>query len=156
MLFWKVKWSEVKSLSHVQLFATPWTVAYQALPSMGFSRQEYWSGFAISFSRGSYWLRNQTRVSCIPGRCFNLWATRVTTQYFIAGKRLTPTTLVKSALSKAGTLSSLTWCICSLHSLKETWQLINFIRRLWLKAGNNNHLNYLNTSQSRWNQFKAF
>ena len=35
---------EVKSLSHVQLFAAPWTVAYQAPPSMGFSRQEYWSG----------------------------------------------------------------------------------------------------------------
>ena len=35
---------EVKSLSHVRLFATPCTVAYQALPSMGFSRQEYWSG----------------------------------------------------------------------------------------------------------------
>ena len=36
--------SEVKSLSHVRLFATPWTVAHQAPPSMGFSRQEYWSG----------------------------------------------------------------------------------------------------------------
>ena len=35
---------KVKSLSHVQLFATRWTVAYQASPSMGFSRQEYWSG----------------------------------------------------------------------------------------------------------------
>ena len=34
----------MKSLSPVQLFATPWTVAYQAPPSMGFSRQEYWSG----------------------------------------------------------------------------------------------------------------
>ena len=34
----------MKSLSHVQLFATPWTVAHQAPPSMGFSRQEYWSG----------------------------------------------------------------------------------------------------------------
>ena len=34
----------MKSLSHVQLFETPWTVAYQAPPSMGFSRQEYWSG----------------------------------------------------------------------------------------------------------------
>ena len=38
------RWSEVKSLSHVRLFATPRTVAYQAPPSMGFSRQEYWSG----------------------------------------------------------------------------------------------------------------
>ena len=35
---------KVKSLSRVQLFATPWTVAYQAPQSIGFSRQEYWSG----------------------------------------------------------------------------------------------------------------
>ena len=35
---------KVKSLSRVRLFATPWTIAYQASPSMGFSRQEYWSG----------------------------------------------------------------------------------------------------------------
>ena len=35
---------KVKLLSCVQLFGTPWTVAYQAFPSMGFSRQEYWSG----------------------------------------------------------------------------------------------------------------
>ena len=35
---------KVKSLNHVQLFATPWTVAYQVPPSMEFSRQEYWSG----------------------------------------------------------------------------------------------------------------
>ena len=34
---------KMKSLSHVQLFTTPWTAAYQASPSMGFSRQEYWS-----------------------------------------------------------------------------------------------------------------
>ena len=38
---WKVK---VKSLSCVRLLSTPWTTAYQAPPSMGFSRQEYWSG----------------------------------------------------------------------------------------------------------------
>ena len=35
---------KVKSLSRTQLFATPWTIAQQAPPSMGFSRQEYWSG----------------------------------------------------------------------------------------------------------------
>ena len=38
---WKVK---VKSLSRVPLFETPWTAAHHAPPSMGFSRQEYWSG----------------------------------------------------------------------------------------------------------------
>ena len=41
---WKVK---VKSLSCVRLLATPWTAAYQAPPSMGFSRQEYWSGVPL-------------------------------------------------------------------------------------------------------------
>ena len=41
---WKVK---VKLLSHVCLLATPWTAAYQAPPSTGFSRQEYWSGVPL-------------------------------------------------------------------------------------------------------------
>ena len=41
---WKVK---VKSLSRVWLLATPWTAAYQAPPSMGFSRQDYWSGVPL-------------------------------------------------------------------------------------------------------------
>ena len=42
--YMKVK---VKSLSHVWLLVTPWTAAYQAPPSMGFSRQEYWSGVPL-------------------------------------------------------------------------------------------------------------
>ena len=41
---WKVK---VKSLSCVRLLATPWTAAHQAPPSMGFSRQDYWSGVPL-------------------------------------------------------------------------------------------------------------
>ena len=41
---WKVK---MKSLSRVRLFETPWTAAHQAPPSMGFSRQEYWSGVPL-------------------------------------------------------------------------------------------------------------
>ena len=51
---WKVK---VKSLSHVWLFATPWTAAYQAPPSMGFSRQQYWSGLPLS----SPWMSHRYR-----------------------------------------------------------------------------------------------
>ena len=46
---WKWK-AKVKSLSRLQLLATPWTAAHQAPPSMGFSRQEYWSWGAIAFS----------------------------------------------------------------------------------------------------------
>ena len=40
---------KVKSLSRVWLFANPWTLAHQAPPSMGFSRQEYWSGLPFPF-----------------------------------------------------------------------------------------------------------
>ena len=43
---WKGK-VKVKSLSCVRLFATPWSAAHQAPPSMGFSRQEYWSGVPL-------------------------------------------------------------------------------------------------------------
>ena len=45
LLGWKVK-----SLSHFRLSATPWTVAYHAPPSMGFSRQEYWNGLPFPSS----------------------------------------------------------------------------------------------------------
>ena len=58
------------SLSHVRLFVTPWTVyiAHQAPPSMGFSMQEYWSGVAMSFSRGSSQPRDRTWVFRILGQ----------------------------------------------------------------------------------------
>ena len=47
----KVKKVKVKSLSHVQLFVTPWTVAHQAPLSTGSSRQEYWSGLPFPSPR---------------------------------------------------------------------------------------------------------
>ena len=42
---------KVKSLSHVRLLATPWTAAYQAPPSMGLSKQEYWRGVPLLLGR---------------------------------------------------------------------------------------------------------
>ena len=68
---------KVKSLSHVQLFATPWTVAYQAPVSMGFSRQEYWSGLPFpspgdlpdpGIKPGSPALQADTLTSEPPGK----------------------------------------------------------------------------------------
>ena len=56
--------------------AAPWTVACQAPLSMGYSRQEHWSEFAISFSRESSQPRNWTQVSCSAGRFFTDWAMR--------------------------------------------------------------------------------
>ena len=48
---WKVK---VKSPSHARLLATPWSAAYQAPPSVGFSSQEYWSGLPLPSLTGGY------------------------------------------------------------------------------------------------------
>ena len=56
--FFLQKWKKVKSLSRVQLFAAPWTVTYQAPLSMGFSKQEYWSG--LPFPSPKYLLTNET------------------------------------------------------------------------------------------------
>ena len=50
----EVKWSEVKWLSRVRLFVTLWTAAHQALQSMGFSRQEYWSVLPCSLGISNF------------------------------------------------------------------------------------------------------
>ena len=73
---WKVKG---KSLSHVQLLATPWTAACQAPPSMGFSRQEYRSG--VPYLKPSRWwlvrplmtdLKTTVRPHCAISACSHL------------------------------------------------------------------------------------
>ena len=65
---WKVK---VKSLSHVQLLATPQTAAHQAPPSMGLSRQEYWSGVPLPSSM--IWYRqNESRFPISKALCFSM------------------------------------------------------------------------------------
>jgi len=59
--------------------ATPWTAAHQASSSMGFSRQEYWSGLPFPSPGESSQPRDQTLVSCTAGRLFTTWATREAT-----------------------------------------------------------------------------
>ena len=68
---------KVKSLSRVQLFATPWTVVYQAPPSIGFSKQQYWSGLLFpspgdlpnpGIEPGSTTLQADTLSSEPPGK----------------------------------------------------------------------------------------
>ena len=55
----------MKSLNRVRLFVTPWTVAYQAPPSMGFSRQECWSGLPFPSPR----LKIKCTINVIPLNC---------------------------------------------------------------------------------------
>ena len=68
---WKVK---VKSLSHVGLLATSWTAAYQACPSMGFSRQEYWSGVPLPsptyYSNYSLNIHSEDIITLLLGSSF--------------------------------------------------------------------------------------
>ena len=84
--WWKERWcfspskfnEWMKSLSCVRLFVIPWTVAYQAPPSMGFFQARILEWVAISFSRRSSWPRHWTWVSLIVGRHFTIWTTRLT------------------------------------------------------------------------------
>ena len=78
----EVKWSEMKSLSRVRLFATPWTLAYQAPPSLGFSRQEYWTGLPFpspgdlpnpGIKPGSPVLQADALLSEPPGKSLLVW-----------------------------------------------------------------------------------
>ena len=67
-----LSWGEVKSLSRVRLFATPWTVAYQAPPVHGIFQARILEWVAISFSRASFLPRYQTWVPRIVGRRFTV------------------------------------------------------------------------------------
>ena len=70
---WKVPKVKLLVAQLCQLFTTAWTVAHQAPLAMGFSRQEYWSGWvAIPFCRRSSWPRDWIQVSRIVGRAYNL------------------------------------------------------------------------------------
>ena len=79
---WKVK---VKSLSGIRPSATPWTAAFQAPPSMGFSRQEYWSGVPWFMSnsptilwkakvRGHTWVISTSSAPGTHSDVFNKWS----------------------------------------------------------------------------------
>ena len=75
----KVK-SEREVLSHVRLLATPWTAAHKAPPSMGFSRQEHWSGVPLPSPNlflsvnNNYWLElmsKELELSLVKGHRYN-------------------------------------------------------------------------------------
>ena len=120
---WKVK---VKTLSCVRLLATPWTAAHQAPPSMGFSRQEYWSGVplpspsallptpncSVMFtSRDTYWKWTSERPVFLPTyraqnqhmwvKCLSLWT------YAIRSRHEARSTLVEPWVSKWGPRSAI-------------------------------------------------
>ena len=140
---WKVKWSEMKLLSHVRLFATLWTVAYQAPPST------YWSGLPFP-SPGDSRPRDRTQVSHIGGRCFNLWVTREAPFHWEEGTKNIklgmsthssilaceiPWTEEPGGLQFIGSQKSWTWLNDQTTTIMSSWVLhfsISFLIRLRL------------------------
>jgi len=89
------KWKVKVTLSRVQLLATPWTAAYQAPLSMGFSKQEYWSGVPLpspqslvttilfphskfNFLRFHIWLTPNSICLSLSGLCLTIMSSRLT------------------------------------------------------------------------------
>ena len=113
---------KVKSLSCVQLFATPWTVAYQVLPSMGFSRQQYWSGLPFPSLGDLPDPEIEPWVSHIASRCFTVWAIRevLVALFFIRTSIFCLSLLLKLFFPmKCG-------CAASNHELKKKKKSIHF------------------------------
>ena len=90
-------------LSSIRFFATLWTVARQASPSIGFSRQEYWSRLPCPPFRGSSWPRNQTRVSCISCTAGGFFTTKS------SGKPITISVFLKNTQTKTKKSQWLPW-----------------------------------------------
>ena len=95
---------KVKSLSRVRLPVTPSSIAYQASPSTGFSRQEYWSGLPLPSPGDRIW------VSWIAGRCFTLWATRSTQENQTSQVKEFSAFLCMRRCKSLDSLKSFLWC----------------------------------------------
>ena len=116
---WKVK---VKSLSPVGLLVTPWTAAYQVPPSMGFSRQEYWSGVPVPsplyrLPRFNPWTRSWDHssgpVTAVSPRLLPHWFPFFTELFPSLYKYVLVCILTKITMTKA-TLTHSTQFFCSL------------------------------------------
>ena len=81
---WKVK---MKSLSRVQLLVTPWTTAHQAPPSMGFSRQEYWSGVHCLLRLPAWFFYKSKTVYKVKSINLNVFSLRKKTIKYLVGRR---------------------------------------------------------------------
>ena len=109
-------------------FATPWTVTGQALLFMEFSRQEYWSEWSFSFSRGASPSRDEAQVSCIEAGCFTILAIR------------------ESPPSKEAWVKSMDY-----HNGSQKWG-----HKMWIEYSKSSSFNYIEyrwalISETSWN-----
>ena len=125
-----LKW-KVKSLSHVWLFVTPWTVAYQAPRSMGFSRQEYWSWLPFpspgdlpnpGIETGSPALQTDALLSEPPGKSYLNMLLKSTFILYILQR------VTKVSLTSLLETTQILQAVCSFH-LKKCNSLFNMLIR---------------------------
>ena len=115
---------KVKSLSCVQLFATPWTAAYQAPPSMGFYRQDYWSGVP---SPSPTFLKLKSEFC---NKELIIWATGSSRSCFSWLYRASPLWLKRIYISVISVLT-IWWCPCVELSLGLLEQGICFTSKFY-------------------------
>ena len=109
----------VSHSSHVQLFATPWTIAHQSPLSVEFSRQEYWSGLPFPSPRQSSQFRDWTQVSCIAGRFFTIFTREASNIHIIWFSIQFSHSVVSNSLRPHGCQASL--------SLTNSWSLLKLM-----------------------------
>ena len=100
---------KVKSLSHVWLLVTPWTVAYQVPPSMGFSRQKYQSGSPFPSPGDLPDPGIEPKVSHIVGKRFTIWATKEVHVKIICLNWITQNKKFESTLTYSSYSTSSLW-----------------------------------------------
>ena len=117
---------KVKSLSHVWLFATPWTAAYQAPLSMGFSRQEYWSGvpFPSPMHESEKWKWSCSVVSD-SSRPHGVQSTRLLYPWDFPGKAGLPSSKESTSPWRMNNINTATWSTSPLptfHLPRAGWE----------------------------------
>ena len=116
---WKVK---VKLLSRVRLLVTPWTAAYQAPPSMGFSKQEYWSGVPLPSPRGRH---NNCKYLCTKHRSTSMHNTNTSRHK----RRNESNTIIVGNINTPLTSTDRSWKQKITKETKESWNSNPHIRQ---------------------------
>ena len=113
--------NEWESLSCVWLFATLWTLAHQVPLAHGILWARILKWAAIPFSRGSCQPRDRTWISCVTGRFFTIWATRVAHQYPYT---YTPFTYVYKKCEHTKFTGEFLYLLYILRTIEIRWKFI--------------------------------
>ena len=110
-VLWRMEKVKLKLLGHVRFFATPWTVAHQASPSMEFSRQEYWSGLPFPSPEDLPHPGIEPRSPTLQADAFIIWAMKEVFE-FICLRHTSSNSKLKVIVWTVSLMSSAYVCVC--------------------------------------------